>query len=126
VPRKKAKIELMSDEEFAAMMAESRRERTPDEKRFAKMSWEILEAKFRYYILDDPQLSDSQYDKLEREYIALGIKLGEPEKRGLKDPCDLVPVDFPRNRPSSWLVEAKITGRDPSGYLDTLAKKFKA
>jgi hypothetical protein len=125
MPRKKAKTELMSDEAFAAMMAEARREKTPDEKRFAKLSWQILDAKFRYYILDDPKLSDSEYDAMEREYIALGIKLGEPEKRGLKDPADLVPVDFPRDSPAAELVADKIQGRDPSGYLDTLAKKGK-
>lgn len=35
-----------------------------------QLSWKILEAKFRYYILDNPKMQDHDYDMMEKEYEA--------------------------------------------------------
>ena len=51
---------------------------TPNE-RFIQLSWQLLEHKCRYYILDNPLIQDYEYDILEKEYDALADKLGQPK-----------------------------------------------
>lgn len=96
----------MSDEAYAALIAEVSRPKSPEEKRFIKLGWLILEAKFRYYVLDDPILSDGEYDRLEREYSELGKRLGY-------DMDALYMVDFDRTRPACILTADKVQGRNP-------------
>lgn len=106
----------MPEAEYQALLAEVRRPKSPEEKRFIKLGWNIIEAKFRYYVLDDPQLSDSEYDQMEREYIEIGTRLG-------KDMDALYMVDFDRNRPSCNLAADKVQGRNPPVIPDTLRDK---
>ncbi len=42
-----------------------------DRKRIERLRREIENHNYRYYVLDDPQISDAQYDRLMRELIAL-------------------------------------------------------
>lgn len=72
--------------------------------RFAKLSWWLLEHKYRYYILCAPIIEDYEFDELEREY------------RFLADLLDLEPtasdmVGFDETRPSSWAVIEKVHNR---------------
>ncbi len=46
--------------------------------RFDFLNTELIYAKYRYYKLDDPELSDSEYDKMEKEYEMLAKELGVP------------------------------------------------
>ncbi|MBW2619049.1 MAG: NAD-dependent DNA ligase LigA, partial [Deltaproteobacteria bacterium] len=48
---------------------------------------ELNEANYRYYILDDPVLSDAEYDRKLRRLIELEKELGQP-----------VPLDSPSQR----------------------------
>lgn len=41
-----------------------------------KLGREILEHKYRYYILANPSISDTEYDLLEREYKKMLIDAG--------------------------------------------------
>jgi len=77
-------------------------EQSPDLKRFIELSWQILEHKYRYYILIKPIIGDYQYDMLEKEYEALADKLGLP-----KSASDM--VDFDMNRPSCQSVAKKLS-----------------
>ncbi len=91
---------------FEEALEEARRPKTPDMKRFIKLGWEILEAKFRYYELDDAVLSDSEYDRMEKEYEALGLKLGiDTDARYM--------VGFDMTRPSCRLAADKVLKRFP-------------
>lgn len=112
--KKSPRSEPLSDEAYAALIAEVKRPKSPDEKRFIKIGWELIEAKFRYYVLDDPLLSDAEYDRLEREYKELGVKLGI-------DTEALYMVDFDRNRPACQLAADKIQQRNPPVNPDTIA-----
>lgn len=40
-------------------------------KEFAKLSWELLEHKVRYYYYDAPIITDDEYDLLEIKYLNL-------------------------------------------------------
>jgi NAD-dependent DNA ligase len=77
-------------------------EHNPDLERFIQLSWQILEHKYRYYILVNPVISDYEYDMLEKEYDALADKLGLP-----KSASDM--VDFDTNRPSCQRVAEKLS-----------------
>lgn len=74
--------------------------------RFHKLSWEILEHKCRYYILDHPKIEDYAYDMLEKEYDALADELGLP-----KSASDM--VGFKTDRPSCQRVMEKIVKSKP-------------
>lgn len=74
---------------------------SPDLERFISLSWQILEHKYRYYILVNSTISDHEYDILEKEYDALADKLGLP-----KSASDM--VDFDMNRPSCQRVAEKL------------------
>lgn len=51
---------------------------TKKEKRFVKLSWELIEHKMRYYYFDYSIISDVEYDKLEQEYLQLCLDLKQP------------------------------------------------
>jgi len=109
--KKKPKSEPMSDEAYEAMMAEVKRPKSNEEKRFIKLGWELLEAKYRYYKLDAPLLEDYAYDRLEREYDDLSKKLGlEPTAANM--------VGFDINRPSASLVADRVDGQNSSKNPD--------
>jgi len=71
------------------------------EQRFIKLSWQILEHKFRYYIQDRPIIEDHEYDKIEREYDDLAKELGE-------EPTASNMVGFNFDKPSCKSVADKI------------------
>lgn len=48
------------------------------QRKFAELSWTLLEHKCRYYVFDSPTLGDYEYDVLEKEYEALAKELGVP------------------------------------------------
>lgn len=103
-PRKKKPVaEPLSDEAYAALIAEVTRPKSEDEKRFIRLGWQLMAAKFRYYILDAPTLTDQEYDRLEREYDALAKALGVPATASNM-------VGFDQTRPSGTLVADKILG----------------
>lgn len=77
-----------------------------DKKRFAKLSWTILEHKYRYYILDSPIIEDFEYDLLEREYESLAKKLS-------LDPTATNMVGFDLSRPSCKTVAEKLIMERP-------------
>lgn len=104
--RKKSRYEPLSDEAFSALIAEVKRPKSADEKRFVKLGWKILEAKFNYYVMDAPTLQDHDYDQMEREYDALAKKLGVP-------PTASDMVGFKGERPSCQLAGDKVLGVDP-------------
>lgn len=69
--------------------------------RFIKLSWEILEHKCRYYIMDKPIIQDYEYDAIEKEYDALAKELGaEPTASDM--------VGFNLDRPSCQSVMRKL------------------
>lgn len=45
-------------------------------KRWQALCVELLAHKFRYYILDNPTISDTEYDIKEKEWLTLGAKVG--------------------------------------------------
>jgi len=45
---------------------------------FSALSWQVLEARYKYYILDAATLSDYDYDMLETRYKAIAAELGLP------------------------------------------------
>jgi NAD-dependent DNA ligase len=71
-----------------------------DKERLAQLSWQILEHKYRYYILLETIISDYEYDMLEKEYEALCVKLGV-------DATATNMVDFDMNRPACKAVMDK-------------------
>lgn len=74
--------------------------------RFNKLSWEILEHKCRYYIMDSPTIEDYEYDLIEKEYDALADELGLP-----KSASDM--VGFKEDRPSCQRVMTKLIKSKP-------------
>lgn len=98
----------LSDEAYAALIKEVKRPKSEDERLFIQIGWKILQAKFQYYIMDDPLLTDQEYDMLEREYDRLAKALGVP-------PTASDMVGFNQTRPSCALVADRTTGvRAPS------------
>lgn len=75
-------------------------------KRFIKLGWQIIEAKYRYYGKDDAVLKDHEYDALEREYDALAKELGE-------EPTAANMVGYNGLRPSAQLAADKVEQRFP-------------
>lgn len=69
--------------------------------RFIKLGWELLEHKFRYYILAEPIIQDYDYDILEKEYDSLAEELNLP-----KSASDM--VDFNQDRWACKLVKDKV------------------
>jgi NAD-dependent DNA ligase len=69
-------------------------------KKLIRLSWEILEHRYRYYILGESIISDFQYDQLEIEYKNLCEKLEVPAYA-----CDMIGYDL--TRPSAQLVAAR-------------------
>lgn len=69
--------------------------------RYVELGWKILEAKYRYYVLDKPRLQDFEYDMMEKEYDKLADELGLP-----KSASDM--IGFDETRPSCIEVIAKI------------------
>ena len=69
--------------------------------RFIQLSWELLEHKCFYYMLNAPVVSDYEYDKLEKEYDALATELNLPNSV-----ADM--VDFDTSRHSCRLVMEKL------------------
>ena len=69
--------------------------------RFTKLGWELLEHKFRYYILSEPIIQDYAYDMLEKEYDSLAEELNLP-----KSATDM--VDFNMDRWACKLVKDKV------------------
>lgn len=57
-----------------------------------------------YYVLDDPIISDNQYDALELEYKKLSLELGV-----YTSVCDMIGWDS--SRPSTRLVEKTMMNR---------------
>ncbi|MCL2586304.1 MAG: NAD-dependent DNA ligase LigA [Streptosporangiales bacterium] len=57
-------------------------------KRHAELSEKLLDAKYRYYVLDSPTISDAEYDTGLRELEAL--EAGHPELRTPDSPTQLV------------------------------------
>lgn len=81
--------------------------------RFIQLSWEILEHKCRYYIMDSPIVQDYEYDAIEKEYEALAKELGlEPTASNM--------VGFNPDRPSCQSVMRKLGAFNPK-----VAKKRK-
>jgi len=69
--------------------------------RFIELGWQLLEHKFRYYILAEPIIKDYDYDMLEKEYDALADELNLP-----KSASDM--VDFDEKRWACKLVRDKV------------------
>lgn len=69
--------------------------------RYVQLSWELLEHKFRYYVLDNPEIQDFEYDMLEKEYDSLAEELGLP-----KSASDM--VGFNEDRWSCRLVRDRV------------------
>lgn len=109
--KRKLKPQPLSDEAYAALIASVSRPKSDEEKDFIRKGWRLLEHRFRYYKMDDPSVSDGEYDRLEREYLALANKLGLPASA-----CDM--VDYDMRRPSCQLVADRVQGRDPPKPLD--------
>lgn len=72
--------------------------------RHAKLSWDLLEHRFMYYVFGDPIISDYQYDVLELEYKKLSLELGVHASV-----CDMIGWDG--SRPSTQLVEKTMMDR---------------
>lgn len=69
--------------------------------RHIKLSWELLEHKCFYYIINNPIIGDYEYDKLEKEYDQLCNELNLPNSV-----ADM--VDFDTTRHSCQLVMRKL------------------
>lgn len=80
--------------------------------RFNKLSWEILEHKFRYYEGEKYKLKpipDSEYDKLEQEYEELADELRKPASA-----TQMIGFDY--SRPACQVVFQNLTkGRENVG-----------
>lgn len=86
-------------------MTEVKKKLTREEanKRFASLSWKILEAKWDYYIgpeFDVKPMADEKFDKMEEIYrkLATGLKL---------EPTAAEHVGFPMHTASGRLVHEK-------------------
>lgn len=77
--------------------------------RFIKLGWELLEHKYRYYILNMNTISDYDFDQLEAEYRKLAEELGLP-------PSASDMVGFDNTRFSCQLAMHRVKG----GTLDNL------
>lgn len=104
--KKKSSYKPLSDEAYTALVAYAQAPKSDKEKRFIKLGWQLMEAKFQYYKLDSPTLTDHEYDMLEREYDSLAKELGLP-------PTAADMVGFDNARPSAALVGDKVMDRDP-------------
>ena len=76
---------------------------TDKKKRFVELGWLLLEHKAHYYYFCNPQISDYEYDALEREYDTLAKELGE-------EPTASDMVDFDYERPACRAVLRKLRG----------------
>lgn len=72
-----------------------------NKKEYIKLGWTLLEHKYRYYVKNNPVISDYEYDMLEKKYDALAEELGLP-----KSASDM--VDFNTSRHSCQLVMDKL------------------
>ncbi len=83
--------------------------------RFYQLSWQILEHKFRYYEGEKYKLrpiADSEYDKLEAEYLDLCKKLDKPTSASSM-------VGFDYSRPSCLRVAEHLTkGKNLNASFD--------
>ncbi len=88
--------------------------RTEARKRIAELAETIREHDHRYYVLDQPTISDAQYDRLFRELQALEEEFP-----------DLRPPDSPTLRVGGGLREAfkKVRHVAPLGSLDSLMEE---
>jgi len=77
--------------------------------RFIKLGWELLEHKYRYYILNGQTISDYEFDQMEAEYRKLAEELGLP-------PSASDMVGFDSGRFSCQLAMHRVKG----GTLDNL------
>lgn len=86
---------------------------TPKEKRFIKLGWTILEAKYFYYRDRTNKYckSDDWYDKIELEYIELAKELG-------REPTAYNYVGFPEDRPCGRLVAERCKQKNFKYTLD--------
>lgn len=110
--RKNKTPQPLSDEAYAALIHEVTRPKTAEEKRHIQLGWQLMEAKFQYYVLDSPTLSDHEYDQMEREYDALSKLLDV-------SPSASDTVGFNALRPSGALVADKIQGINPPKKFQT-------
>ncbi len=78
------------------MSEEKETQRTPEE-----MAWDILTAKYCYYVLDSPVMEDEDFDKLEVDFRDWCAILG-------MSPSAADMVGFDLERPSCQLVKRKV------------------
>lgn len=110
-----------ADGAIAAHLAHNQKNvQCESERRYIELGWKILEAKYRYYKLDDPLLQDHEYDAMEREYDTLAKKLN-------LDPTASDMVGFDETRPSCQVVMHKISGQwmERDGIIISLTSKRK-
>ncbi len=69
--------------------------------RLAQLSWKILEAKYAYYILQNPIMEDFEFDELALEYDDLCDLFGD-------EPTATKMVGFDPRRPCCQLVMRKM------------------
>lgn len=50
-----------------------------DEEKYKEMAITLLAHKYRYYVLNQPTISDWDYDLMERDFFRLSFKLGKIE-----------------------------------------------
>ena len=80
--------------------------------RIRSLRTELTEHNYRYYILDNPQITDTEYDRLLRELSNLEEELGEP-----------VPADSPTQTVGAP-VSSTFTSREHGEPLLSLANAF--
>lgn len=86
-------------------------------RKFNEITLELLMHKYRYYVLDNPSVSDYTYDMIERDWTKLGEKLGI-NMEDYKNWVDF-PVDHPLADIAKKLVNKEsVVGLD--SVLDTL------
>lgn len=72
------------------------------EKELRELGWEILELRYRYYILDGEGCPvDREYDRIEEEYRQLAKALGQ-------EPTAITMIDFDTSRASCCMAAAKV------------------
>lgn len=76
------------------------------EKEFIKLGWELLEHKYRYYVLNSPTIGDTDFDKMEARYRKLAAELGE-------EPTAVDMVDFDWKRPACKAAAFRVHGLNP-------------
>ena len=83
---------------------------------FEQLGSRLLEHRYRYYILDEPVIQDSEYDYLERYYKLLANELGLPDTAINMVDYDLsrldaqeakVRVDSKQDHHSLWIAEMR-------------------